>query len=164
MADIEEHLPKRKRNRLKGFDYSFCGAYFVTICVFERRNIFWNNVGATNGRPPEFTLSSYGKIADDAIKNISAIYHNLSVDHYIIMPNHIHLLITVKDGRPMVAPTISRVINQLKGHISKRIGFPVWQKSFYDHIIRNPEDYDRHVAYIDENPVRWQYDELYSDN
>lgn len=63
----------------------------------------------------------------------------------------------------MVAPTISRVINQLKGHISKRIGFPVWQKSFYDHILRNPEDFDRHVAYIDENPVRRQYDELYSD-
>ena len=63
----------------------------------------------------------------------------------------------------MVSPTISRVINQLKGHISKRIGFPRMAKIVLWPYIRNPEDYDRHVAYIDENPVRRQYDELYSD-
>ena len=81
------------------------------------------------------------------------------------MPNHIHLLLTIGSdeyGRPMVAPTMSRVVQQLKGYVAKRIGHSVWQKLFHDHIIRNREDYDEHVKYILENPMRWQYDDLYS--
>lgn len=61
----------------------------------------------------------------------------------------------------MVAPTVSRVINQFKGVVSKKAEKAIWQKSFYDHIIRNREDYEEHLKYINENPVRWYYDELY---
>ena len=63
----------------------------------------------------------------------------------------------------MVAPTVSRVVQQLKGYVSKQIGKSIWQKSFYDHIIRDREDYEKHVRYICENPLRWRDDELYSE-
>ena len=63
----------------------------------------------------------------------------------------------------LVAPTISRVIKQLKGIVSKQIGNTIWQKSFYDHIIRNHEDYEEHLRYIYENPMRWCYDEFYTE-
>ena len=161
---MEKKLPKRKRNRLENFDYSSCGAYFITICTLKKQNYFWNNVGATIGRPQDIILSTYGKMADTAIQNIPSAYSALSLESYVIMPNHIHLLLRVRSdeyGRPMVAPTISRVINQLKGNVSKQIGTSIWQKSFYDHIIRNRDDYEEHIKYIYENPIRWHFDELY---
>ena len=79
----------------------------------------------------------------------------MSVDRYVIMPDHIHLLITIhtdERGRPMVAPTVSRVVQQMKGYVTKHIGSSIWQKSFYDHVIRNKEDYETHIKYIYENP------------
>ena len=167
---------------MENYDYSSCGAYFLTICTSERRNYFWSSVGATIGRPQneqdvgatigrpqnpqDVDLSKYGRIAEEAIKNIPSIYPSLTVDHYGIMPDHIHLLLTVcsdDHGRPMVAPTMSRVVQQLKGYITKRIGHSIWQKLFFDHVIRNRKDYEEHMKYIDENPMRWHYDKLYTD-
>ena len=158
---MEKRLPQRKRNRICGFDYSTPKAYFLTICTMERRNYFWT-VGATIGRPQEPVLSNYGKVVQDAITRISEIYPMLRVEHYVIMPDHVHLLVRIQtdeDGRPMVAPTISRVVQQMKGYVTKRIGVPVWQKLFYDHIIRDLADYEEHVRYIRENPMHW-LDEL----
>ena len=164
--DAEKELSKRKRIRLENYDYSSCGAYFLTVCTTERRNCFWKNVGAIIDRPQDVVLSEYGKIVNTAINNIANVYPSLSVDHYVIMPNHIHLLLRVcsdEYGRPMVAPTMSRVVNQLKGYTVKQIGRPIWQKSFHDHIIRNQKDYEEYVNYIYYNPVRWHLDELYTE-
>ncbi len=158
-------MPKRKDIRLKNYDYSSSGGYFLTICTSERRNYFWANVGATIGRPQDVALSSYGTIVDEAINNISSIYSAIDIDCYVIMPDHIHLLLFIRTdeyGRPMVAPTMSRVVQQLKGYITKRIGCSIWQKLFVDHVIRNREDYEEHVKYIYENPIRWQHDHLYA--
>ena len=155
---MNKELPSRKRNRLKHYDYSSCGAYFITICTSDRRNYFWNGVGATIGRPQDVDLSQYGKLVDEAINNIPSIYPALKLDHYVIMPDHIHLLLIIRAdeyGRPMVAPTISRVVQQLKGYITKRIGHSIWQKLFFDHVIRNRQDYEEHVKYICDNPVKW---------
>ena len=155
---MDKELPCRKRNRLKHYDYSSCGAYFITICTSDRRNYFWNGVGATIGRPQDVDLSQYGKLVDEAINNIPSIYPALKLDHYVIMPDHIHLLLIIRAdeyGRPMVAPTISRVVQQLKGYITKRIGHSIWQKLFFDHVIRNRQDYEEHVKYICDNPVKW---------
>lgn len=155
---MDKELPSRKRNRLKHYDYSSCGAYFITICTSDRRNYFWNGVGATIGRPQDVDLSQYGKLVDEAINNIPSIYPALKLDHYVIMPVHIHLLLIIRAdeyGRPMVAPTISRVVQQLKGYITKRIGHSIWQKLFFDHVIRNRQDYEEHVKYICDNPVKW---------
>ena len=163
---MESEIPKRKQNRLQSYDYSSCGAYFITICTAKRYNHFWQNetdaaVGASIARPREIELSQYGKTVDEAVKNISVIYPSVSVDHYIIMPDHIHLLLSIRadeNGRPMVAPTVSRIVQQLKGYVTKRIGRPIWQKLFYDHIIRSKEDYNEHLKYIYENPMSIQYD------
>ena len=166
VMDMENELQKRKRNRLENYDYSSCGAYFLTICTSERRNYFWDNVGATIGRPQDIVLSQYGKIVDEAINNIPKIYPVLKIERYVIMPDHIHLLLVVyadEYGRPMVAPTMSRVVQQMKGFVTKRIGHSIWQKLFYDHIIRNQKDYEEHANYIHKNPVRWYHDELYTE-
>ncbi len=165
MDNINES-PKRKNIRLKGYDYSSVGSYFVTVCTKDKKRIFWNNVGAPIGRPQneEIRLSHYGEIADEAIKNISCIYPMISVDKYVVMPNHIHLIVTINAdgyGRPMGAPTLSTVINQMKGYVTKRIGFPVWQKLYHDYIIRGQADYDEIWQYIDENPLKWNLDCYY---
>ena len=80
------------------------------------------------------------------------------------MPNHIHLLLRVHDtgGRAMLAPTVSRVVQQLKGTVTKRIGECIWQKLFYDHIVRNSEEYNVIDTYINNNPQSWEKDELYN--
>ncbi|MBR2926124.1 MAG: hypothetical protein IKC31_00925 [Clostridia bacterium] len=158
--------PQRKKNRLEHYDYSSCGAYFLTICTVDRRNYFWEKVGEMIDCPEDVKLSRYGDIVNEAIQKISSVYPALLVENYVIMPNHVHLLLrTCVDecGRPLVAPTMSRVVNQLKGYVSKRIGSTIWQKSFHDHIIRNIKDYEEHIKYIYENPMRWSYDELYSE-
>ena len=161
--DKEKELPKRKHPRLDNYDYSSTGAYFITICTSERRNYFWGNVGATIGRPQDVILSHYGNIVDEAINNIPSIYPAVDVDRYVIMPDHIHLLLIIRAdeyGRPMVAPTMSRVVQQLKGYITKRIGSSIWQKLFVDHVIRNRQDYEEHVKYIYENPMKWSLQHL----
>ena len=76
------------------------------------------------------------------------------------MPDHIHILLIITNdsyGRPMGAPTISQVVNQLKGYISKQVGKPIWQKNFYDHIIRDERDYEFHIKYVRENPLKWYF-------
>ena len=85
---------------------------------------------------------------------IDVIYADeIHVDHYVIMPNHVHLLLRITpDGRRVAAPTVSSVVNQFKGAVSKAAGFSCWQKSFHDHIIRDEADFRRIWEYIDANP------------
>ncbi len=183
---IDKKQPKRKRIRLKNFEYNNVGAYFVTICTEGRKCILSEVkheecidgqenhtsangcaiVGARIARPNDPILTEIGTIVDHAIQNIPDIYPAVSIEEYVIMPNHIHMLLRIcadKYGRPMAAPTISRIVNQLKGYVSKQVGHPMWQKLYYDHIIRNKKDFERHVKYIYENPLNWFYDELYSE-
>lgn len=82
------------------------------------------------------------------------------------MPNHIHLLLRIEsdeDGRPMAAPTVSTVIQQMKGYVTKQIGRPIWQKLFHDHVIRNEKGYQMIWNYIEENPMRWRDDCFYAE-
>lgn len=158
-------LPKRKNIRLKRYDYSSLGVYFITICAKDRKALFWNNVGTTSGRPQKYELSKYGKLVDNAILEIEQHYSNIKIDKYVIMPNHIHMLLSIDEdvyGRPVVSPTISRIINQMKGYVSKQVGRSIWQKSFIDHIIRNEKDYIEHYTYIEDNPIKWEEDKLYN--
>ncbi len=162
MRKLECELPKRKKNRLENYDYSQCGAYFLTICVQNHEQILWeNNVGATCGRP--FPLSNYGQIINNEIQCIPSRYNGtVYIDKYAIMPNHIHLIIVLQtmdvNGRPQVAPTISRVVKQFKGAVTKQIGWSMWQKSFHNHIIRNNDEYEKIWDYIEYNPINWQQD------
>ena len=107
-------LPKRKRIRLQAYDYSTPGAYFVTICTRDRRCILSDiAVGAATSRPPELRLTRCGEIVALAIRNIPSVYPNVSVDHSVIMPNHVHLILRLHDdenGRMISAPTVSTIM------------------------------------------------------
>ena len=152
--------PKRKNIRLQDFDYSTTGAYFITICTEKRKNLFWTD-NPSLGAPEKICLSNAGTIVRDCIIAIPAHYPAVSVDRYVIMPNHIHLLLQINtdaDGRSMIAPTAATVIRSLKGAASKRAGFSLWQKGFYDHVIRNDADYLSVAEYIDTNPEKWNED------
>ncbi|MBR4888804.1 MAG: transposase [Clostridia bacterium] len=156
-------LPIRKKNRLHEYDYSLPNAYFITICTYNRENFFWDNSAVEEAADSH--LSAYGKIVYECIRNIPKHYPMISVDNFVVMPNHVHLLLCIHTdtcGRPMAAPTISTVINQTKGSISKQIGFSVWQKGFHDHIIRGRGDYKNIWDYIENNPLRWEEDTLYT--
>lgn len=158
-------VPVRKPNRLPKYDYSTTNAYFITICTQNRKNIFWHPVGAATRRPSDFPLSTLGKIVETAILEIPNRYSMITVDQYTIMPNHIHLLLQIHtddSGRRVAAPTISTVINQLKGAASRQAGFPIWQKGFYDHVIRSDSDYLEVWNYIYGNPLKWESDSLFN--
>lgn len=157
-------LPKRKPNRLKDFDYSQPNAYFITICTKNKEMLFWENVGASIARPEDVRLSKYGKIVVEAIEKISTIYPVITVDNYVVMPNHIHLLLQIhsdSSGRAMLAPTISIVIQQMKGYATKKIGRSIWQKLFHDHVIRDEKGYLKIWNYIEGNPSKWEEDCFY---
>ena len=163
-----ENLPKRKKIRLPKYNYSQNGVYFVTICIDKHKCVLWEKVvrkvGANCVRPPEHTLSDWGNIVEKEIAVLNNTYDYLNVDIYTIMPNHLHLLISISQdisGRTQFAPTISRAIKQFKGAVTKKIGQPIWQKSFYEHIIRNEKDYLTHWEYIENNPIKWETDDYY---
>ena len=160
-----DNHPKRKAIRLIEYDYSQNGAYFVTICTKDGKSLFGrivNDVGANCVRPH---LSQVGKIVEAEIMQIGKVYNGVSVDCYVVMPNHVHMIIMLQEasdnGRTQFAPTISRIIKQWKGSITKKIGFSPWQKSFHEHIIRNDKSYVKIYEYIENNPARWQEDRYY---
>ena len=171
-----DKFPKRKQIRLKEYNYSANGAYFVTVCTKDRKHLFWNKekmrlrhtnrVGADIIRPEDIELTGTGEIVKEAIENIPIKYENIKLDSFVIMPNHIHIIFFTENpdgGRMISAPTRSVVIGQMKRYASKKAGFGIWQKSFYDHIIRNYRDYDEKLNYILSNPLKWAEDEYYSD-
>ena len=117
-------------------------------------------------------LSEIGKIVETEIAQIPRIFNGIHIPCHVVMPNHVHMIIVVDKtydggsrdgGRPQVAPTVSRLIKQWKGVITKRIGFSPWQRSFHDHIIRNEMDYERIAEYIENNPANWESDCFFMD-
>ena len=147
-----DRFHNRKHPRLKQYDYATPNYYFVTICTWEKSCIF--------GMPER--ANSLGCIAERAIENIPVHFQGVSVDKYVIMPNHIHAIL-VLEGETNLAT----VIGQYKSAVTKEIHvwnphMKVWQTSFHDHIIRNQEDYARIWAYIDTNPARWMEDCFYT--
>lgn len=151
-------LPHRKNIRIGDYDYSTPGAYFITICTVNRDKIFWCNRRGELCSPVDIPLSDIGITVDNEIKKLNTVYNAVSVDKYCIMPDHIHFLLSIdtnEDGRTQFAPTISRIIKQFKGSVTKQIGYSIWQKSFYDHCIRNQQDYNDIWEYIENNPLKY---------
>ena len=151
-------LAKRKDIRLKNYDYSQNGAYFVTICVQNKHEMLGKIVGERIALP---LLTIEGTTIEHAINEIPIRYPMVKIDKYIIMPNHIHMILIISSspsGSAMRSPTLSTIVNQMKGYVTKQIGFPLWQRSYYDHIIRNEHEYQEIWKYIDENPLKWEDD------
>ena len=156
------NIPKRKRNRLHGYDYSTNGMYFVTICTKSREKILSNIVGGDAYIAPFVELTNYGKIVDKYINSINDIYPNINIEKYVVMPNHIHLLIMI-DGTMWASSrtTISSVIRSVKTLTTKQIGKSIFQRSFHDHIVRDDEEYKMIYNYIESNPSIWTEDCFY---
>lgn len=120
----------RKINRLTDWDYSKAGTYFITICTNDKQCLF-GKVLDSHDEPLQLKtlLSQYGLVIEKAIINIPKYYPDTYVDNYVIMPNHIHLLIRLSYDRKQ-SVTISTIINQMKGYVTKQIGEPICQKLF----------------------------------
>ena len=158
-------LPKRKSTRLKGYDYSTPGAYFITICVKDRKQLLSKIVGDDAHIVPKNYLSNYGLICDRYINNINIKYENVTVDKYVIMPNHIHLIIFLYGTMRASSPTnnIETIIRSFKTMVTKETGNSIWQRSYHDHIIRGEKDYQKIWEYIDTNVLKWEKDCFYND-
>ena len=164
-----DKFPKRKINRLKSWNYSNNGGYFITICTDNRKHIL-SKICVRDGFPvPQLTKT--GQIVDDYIKNINLKYSCVTVSEYVIMPNHIHLLLLIdNNGTGNPSPTVGNIIGWFKYNTTKSVneeyksaGNKLWQRSYYDHIIRDEKDYMEKLNYILSNPLKWFDDEYYSD-
>ncbi|HWR66416.1 MAG TPA: transposase [Bellilinea sp.] len=174
-------FPHRKLQRLGGYDYSQNGIYFITICTQNRMCLF----GAATKEGIE--LYTAGKMVSGIFENVSNIYADIKVEHFVVMPNHIHGLLSIqhdslakndeidKDGttRRSFPTSVSEFVQRFKTLTTKyyidgvRNGlYPpfnkkIWEKSFYDHIIRDKTDFLNHWQYIDQNPLKWLEDKYF---
>ena len=155
-------LPIRKSIRLKGYDYSQAGYYHITMCVKDRHEMLGRVVGTTApGRPAFIELTPVGECVNETIQ--VANKNNVKIDKYVIMPNHIHIIVILEtDDRGR--SSLHQVVRNIKSYVTKQIGFSLWQPRFYDEIIRNEEAYRNICQYIDENPQKWAEDEYYGKN
>ena len=150
-------LPKRKPLRLKGYDYNQDGSYFVTICVKNRNKILSDIVGDD----ANIVLKKCGLVIQKYIKNVSEI------EKYVIMPDHIHMIIRIRNSESTRASThtdiyknkVSNIVRSLKILTTKEIGESIFQRSYYDHIIRDQNDYNEIWEYIDKNPKKYKHND-----
>ena len=162
-------LPKRKRIRLPDYDYSSPGAYFVTICTHEKRCILSDIAVGEGLAPPVVTLSPIGECVEGQILSLPNRYPMLSIDHYIIMPNHVHLILSIREaaGGASPSPTVFDVVRVLKS-MTTRLSRPnlgehlLWQRSYHEHVIRGERDYQDIWEYIENNPAKWVEDRYYT--
>lgn len=158
------NLQKCKNLRLRGYDYSTPGAYFITVCTENRRKILGNLVGHDACDVPKIELSSYGKTLEKYIRLMSEKYEYIRIDRYVIMPDHFHLLLRITDrnsqengvsqaSRPTKSE-VAKFISLLKRYCNREYGNNIWQTSYNDHIIRNEKDYLEELEYIGNNPLR----------
>ncbi|MEA2096916.1 MAG: transposase [Candidatus Cloacimonadota bacterium] len=173
-------IHNRKRNRLAGYDYATPGYYFVTICTKGMLEYFGR---VQNGKNE---LNDAGQIVNDRIKWLENHFEYIKIIKFIVMPNHVHFIIQIIDdvgtGRDLSAvrnrttrelslrkplhkiKSLSELVGAFKTITSKLIhqtGFLdfCWQRSFYDHIIRNDDELIRISDYIEKNPMLWKQDE-----
>lgn len=151
---LDNNYFKRKNPRLKDYNYTLVGYYFITICTENKIHYFGEIV------EEKMQLNEIGKLAYSNIENLEKIYNTIKIDKFIVMPNHIHMIIIIKKETDL---TVSRIIKQYKEWITKTIKKFIWQKSYYDHIIRNEKDYYRIWKYIDENELKWSLYKYYSE-
>ena len=165
-------MPKRKHPRLKNYDYSSTGAYFVTICTQNERCTLSRIVG--RGLAPAETIgieyTPVGKIAEQQLLLLRDRFPFLEIDQYVIMPNHIHIIfnLTEETAGASPRPTVIDIVCAYKSLTTiecRKNGFSekLFQASFHDHVIRDRNDYDEIAKYICENPMNWYFDEFYSE-
>ena len=148
----DDRFPERKNPRIRGYDYATPNYYFVTICTHHKKCLFW-----TNGK-----LNCLGQIAYDAVQQIPTHFPQNRVEQFVIMPNHIHMILVVEPG----GADTSVVVGSFKSYVARIVHgtdpqLKVWQTSYHDHVIRNQLQYERIWIYIESNPMRWEKDCFY---
>ena len=150
-------LPKRKPNRLVNYDYSMPGCYFVTVCTKDKSCILGTVRASEGSAQASVQLSELGRWTDEAVRAIPSVYSGVTLDTYVVMPNHIHLLLRLSENGTGL-PSLSRIIQQTKRRVSRLAERPIWQEHFHDHIVRGEEDYLEIRQYIANNPAKWNLD------
>jgi REP element-mobilizing transposase RayT len=161
-------IHNRRSICLRDYDYSRAGAYFVTICSWQRECLF-GEISAG-----EMRLNDFGSIAFATWIDLPNHYRHIELDAFVVMPNHVHGLIVISDEEARAglkpAPTdkwhgMSEIVRGFKTFSSRRInesrhnpGCPVWQRDYYDRAIRDGNELTRARAYIVNNPVKWEHD------
>ena len=170
--DLKKH--RRRSIRLKDYDYSQSGAYFITICTHNKEILFGEILDG------EMQLNEWGNVVEDCWDEVPRHFKNVELDAFIVMPNHVHGIIIITNDihvgaglpRPYnknisggVKHTLGQIVAYFKYQSSKRInsirgtsGMPVWQRNYYEHIIRNERDLDEIRQYIINNPLKWELD------
>ena len=167
--DPEKH--HRRSIRVKGYDYSSEGAYYVTLVTYRRDCLFGEIVNE------EMILNGFGKIAAECWRAISDHFPFVELGAYVVMPNHVHGIIVINNGRGTIyrAPTIEQfgkptvgslatVVRTYKAAVTRRIGREhnatgIWQRNYYEHIIRDEKDLQNKTDYIEANPMLWDEDD-----
>ena len=183
MKQYNPELHHRHSIRLRGYDYSSDGLYFVTVCTHERRLMFGNISGRA------MILSPSGEIANRYWARITSHFDNVKLHEYTIMPNHIHGIIEIAGAinqgainraptaaaavggiagtmNPMLCVSLSRIVRWYKGRTTyecrkMQMNF-AWQRNYYEHIIRTEQDYIHIAQYIDSNPATWREDRFFT--
>jgi putative transposase len=171
-------IHNRRSIRLKDYDYTQEGAYFVTICAYQRACVFGKIAN------DEVILTEIGRVVQEEWEQTAVLRPYIALDMFVVMPNHFHGIIVIaeeisgdKKGTIHRAPTprqfgipiarsLSTIVGTYKAAVTRRVNKghsanPLWQRNYHEHIIRNETDLDRLRAYIETNPARWQADSLY---
>lgn len=157
----------RKNIRLKDYDYSSAGYYFVTIVSYKRNNIFGNIIDGKND------LNYLGLIVEETWQEISMHFPSIEIDSHIVMPNHFHGIVIINEVgaqhaeplRHIKTQPLGVIVRSFKSAVTKSahdlglfIGEKIWQRNYYEHIIRDEDDYQQITDYIASNPINWEYD------
>jgi len=179
----------RRSIRLEGYDYAATGAYFITICAHERESLFGEIVAG------EMLPGEYGRVVLSEWLKTGDIRQEVLLGEFVVMPNHFHGILKVKDGATChkgtaghnkgtarraptveqfgkpIADSLPTIIRSFKSSVTKCIneirnspGLPVWQRNYYEHVIRDEADYNRLAEYVTTNPQRWIEDKLHPNN
>ena len=156
--------PIRKQNRLADYDYSQAGAYFITVCTKDRKCLLSTIVGGDAHIAPYTVLTPMGRVTQKYLLTIPGI------DRYVIMPNHVHMILRISAHSPGAGPiwedaptqaAVSSLVRSWKTLVTKELGVGIWQRSYYDHVIRDEYDYLMKARYIENNPAKWLDDVYY---
>jgi len=164
----------RQSIRLKNYNYSAEGFYFITICTQNRECILGNIENITINMNDvcvgahicaQIKLTKIGTIVKDCLHRLEEMYTYIKLHNFIIMPNHIHMILEIERSfrAQICAPTktIGQIIRGLKAGISGMVGYSIWQRNYYEHIIRNENELYKTIEYIQYNPLNWEKDKYY---
>ena len=158
---MKETLPQRKNIRLKEYDYTQEAYYFITVCIKDRVNILGKIIKDCRGEhcsSAKMELSHEGETVKKYLELIHEKYDNIIIDEYVIMPNHIHIILAIAEQKSI---SVSKIIQQYKGIVTKELGYSIWQKLFYEHVIRDEKEYYLVKEYIKNNVINWEEDKYF---